>query len=134
MGERGANAVIKTTTARVQPPKGLSRRGREYFREIVDGLRPDHFADCDIPILANYVKCVFTLEKIQRQAEKEPFTLVNNHGNIMKHPIYAVLKEYLSTLTTLSSKLRLNPSSRYQATQAKLLNKKAASKRDFLNE
>jgi hypothetical protein len=49
--------------ARVQPPTDLSEAERSLFCDIVLGARAEHFAPCDVPLLALYCRLLVQADR-----------------------------------------------------------------------
>ena len=112
------NDSLGTKPPYLKPPRGADKKFRDAWRGIVEDFEPDHFFESDRPVLEEYIHAIMKLERVRKEAESIPFTMVTDTGVEKKHPIHELEISIRSQLVSMSRTLRLAPSTRLQATQA----------------
>lgn len=86
-----AAAMLDPRGQRLEPPPDLSRAEREAFKATVRSVRPNHFAQEDLPLLVAYSAAIAQERAIAREleavqdgedAEKTKDRLRNAHGRV----------------------------------------------------
>ena len=112
MENRGRKAadvvVINTQHLRLKPPEYLNKHEAAIWSEVVNATDPQHFKRCEAPLLATYCTAAALARFYSARIGAE-----GDQGSNHKHWI-----ENARLVTSLSSRLRLSPSSRYDARAA----------------
>ena len=119
---RGKKMVgVDSTMVRpkVEPPKELSRKGKVYWKRIVENVPNDYFNPADFAVLVAYVQNYEIMIKAQNMLEIEGEVLEEKNGKPFKNPWFSVLQEATGKIATLSTKVRLCPSSRMKNDRVK---------------
>jgi P27 family predicted phage terminase small subunit len=108
--------VVRLTDARIQPPDHLSERELNEWHSIVDSLPADWFRPADISLLAAYCTAS-AIYKEAREAIEEHGIMIKDEsrGRYYANPAQTLLSTQASAMAQLAVKLRLCPSSRYEA-------------------
>jgi len=113
---------------RLSPPPGLGIIQQRVWKMVVDALPPEHFAECDIPIMVLYVRHYVQHERAMQELEASPtISMVAANGALGMHPMVNATAKLASTLGQLANKLRIVP-------QARLATKEKASNPEFKGE
>ena len=109
-GRKSADSlqVVSVGSAvRPEPPCSLTRQEKQLWKKIVASLPADRFQPGDLPLLVNYCRTAARCDELagRREKSKEAETL---------------FLRSVSILSTLSTKLRLCPSTRIRAESAQL--------------
>jgi phage terminase small subunit len=102
--------VINLDNERLKPPAYLTKEGRQVFDEVVSSCDPKHFRKGELPVLCAFCEAV-ALSRYYTQALRSQ----TEEGVSFSH------KEWLDAtklLTTLATRLRLTPHSRFDARAA----------------
>ena len=93
---------------RLKPPVSLNKAERAVWEEVVNSTDPQHFKRCESPLLATYTTAV-VMARYYSHLVGAPEDTGNFHANWIQNA---------RLVTSLSSRLRLSPSSRYDARAA----------------
>jgi hypothetical protein len=113
MGIRGRKSAeelnlvcIDVQSQRLKPPTELNERETEIFHSVVDSVSPQHFVKSDLPLLVSFC----TAYNLSRWHAHEL-----NQGRQDHHKPWL---DCTKLCALLSGRLRLAPSTRYDARQA----------------
>lgn len=108
-------SVVELPVAtRLSPPTNLTKIEVELFRNIIRAIDPKHFVPSDAPLLGRYCKNLALANTASGHIEREG--AVNTETGKIS-PWVSVAEKADRAVATLSAKLRLAPSSRFdQAT------------------
>jgi len=113
---------------RLQPPEGLGILAQRVWKMIVDSLPPEHFADCDSPVLSLFCRHFVQHERAMQELEASPtLTIIAGNGALSPHPMVGTIAKFAGTLGQLGNKLRIVP-------QSRLATKEKASNPEFAGE
>jgi len=123
MGVRGKHSVadvkgLRALRSRLDVPADFDDAQRARWKEIVDSLSADFFRPADVPLLRAYVIAATFFDDAAKRMKDDGIVLKSDKGNWQAHPAHAVLTSQASAMAQLAVKLRLCPSSRYQAITA----------------
>jgi phage terminase small subunit len=93
---------------RLLPPPDLDEFEKAEFINLVLAVRPDHFTQSDLPLLASYAKAICLERRASGELRAAKFVLPDGRPS----PWLAIMKEALRTMTTMARTLRLTPASR----------------------
>lgn len=113
---------------RVKAPLGLGPVETKVWNMVTASLPPEHFAECDIPILAVYCQTFVHHQRCVTELQEAPrMTLVAANGAVSMHPMINATAKFAGSLGQLAMKLRIIP-------QARLATKERASNPEFKGE
>ena len=113
---------------RIQPPVGMDVIAQKVWHMVVDSLPPEHFAKCDIPVLAMFCRHYVQHERAMAELESFPqITIIASNGAPGMHPMVGAVGKLSTTVAALATKLRIVP-------QARLATKEKASNPEFKGE
>ena len=88
--------------ARLKPPADLSPDARDVFLDVVANCQPEHFQECDKPLLVVYAEAV-------EQARATAKLIRDNMGT---ESVLKAQRNALSAIFQLSMRLRVSPQAR----------------------
>jgi P27 family predicted phage terminase small subunit len=123
MGLKGKHSVadvkgLRALRSRLDVPADFDEAQTARWKGIVDSLAADFFRPADVPLLRAYVIAATFFDDAAKRMKVDGIVLQNERGNWQAHPAHAVLTSQASAMAQLAVKLRLCPSSRYQAITA----------------
>lgn len=124
MKKRGPQSAASLATVtplpnlRPAPPAGLASDEAMHWHSIVQNLPPDWFRAADLPVLTAYCRVIALHEKASAQLKDAKLVLKADNGRYYKNPLLTIQNTAALQLCTLAAKLRLTPSSRYDAKSA----------------
>ncbi len=92
----------------------LSEEAAEVFEHLVRSMAPDHFSECDRPLLESYATAIVNARKAQAVLDRDG--QVTAAGKIS--PWLLVLATNIKNIVSLSLRLRLSPSARFDRLKA----------------
>ena len=95
---------------RPEPPKSLSKRQADIWREIVATKPPDWFEADTRPILEAYCKAIDWQARMSKELER---AIAGEGGFAACEKLYAITEKNVKLLAQLATKMRLTPQSRY---------------------
>jgi len=99
---------IDVNQRRLTPRPELGQRYSRAFTEIVGSVDPAHLRACDAPLVEQLAVATIVCQDLASRIETEGTTLPDGSLN----PVIRVLRQQQGIIATLTSRLRLNPSSR----------------------
>lgn len=99
---------VDLSQRRLTPRPELAPRFARAFGEIVGSVDPVHLRACDAPLVEQLAVAVTICQDLAERLEIEGTVLPDGSLN----PAIRVLRQQQSIVATLTSRLRLNPSSR----------------------
>lgn len=100
------------------PPELLPAAEAAHWVSIVRNLPADWFRAADLPVLGAYCRAIALLEKVSEELQGARLVLTADNGREYKNPLLTIQNTTALQLCTLAAKLRLTPSSRYDAKSA----------------
>ena len=110
--------VTTLPNLRPAPPAELASDEAAHWHLIVQYLPSDWFRAADLPVLTAYCRAIALHEKASAQLKDAPLVLTAGNGREYKNPLLTIQNTAALQLCTLAAKLRLTPSSRYDAKSA----------------
>lgn len=108
----------KLTGAPVFPfPPELKDEHKPYWTEVVNCKPHDYFNAGDIHLLKLYCRVAADIDRLDREIAEEGSVVTNARDNPIVNPRVVVRSIAETRLLTLSTKLRMQPSSRYDSEQ-----------------
>lgn len=105
-------------------PAELHEDHRPYWVEVVNCKPHDYFNMGDIHLLKLYCRVAADIDRLDREIAGEGSVVLNARGNPIVNPRVLVRAMAETRMMTLSTKLRLQPSSRYNSEQDTLQGEK----------
>jgi phage terminase small subunit len=109
MGKRGRKSVAEISTPviddhsfRLKPPSSLSEPERKVFVDLVASVVPEHFVQCDLPLVCAYCRAIVLEQRAAAQLRKTP----------TDSKWLAVWEKAQRAMVALSLRLRLSPQAR----------------------
>ena len=96
-------------------PAELKDEHKPYWTETVNSKPHDYFTLSDIHLLKLYCRVAADIDRLDREIAEEGSVIVNNRGNPIVNPRILVRSIAETRLLSLSTKLRLQPSARYDS-------------------
>lgn len=96
-------------------PQELKEEHRPYWTEVVNSKAHDYFNLGDIHLLKLYCRVAADIDRLDREIADEGSVVFNARGNPIVNPRVVVRSLAETRLLSLSTKLRLQPSSRYDS-------------------
>lgn len=116
--ELAAALRAKLTGAPLFPfPPELNDEHKPYWTEVVNSKPHDYFNLGDIHLLKLYCRVAADIDRLDREIASEGSVILNTRDNVVVNPRILVRSIAETRLLTLSSKLRMQPSSRYDSEQ-----------------
>ena len=100
--------VIDTQRQRLKPPAYLNAKEKEVWLDVVNSTDPRHFKQCEAPVLAAFCTATALARFYSQRIGAEGDTGLN-HKNWLDNA---------RLMAALATRLRLTPSSRYDARAA----------------
>lgn len=98
-------------------PPELKEEHKPYWTEIVNSKPHDYFNLCDLHLLKLYCRVAADIDRLDREIAAEGSVVLNTRGNPIVNPRCIVRSMAETRLLSLSTKLRMQPSSRYDSEQ-----------------
>jgi phage terminase small subunit len=98
-------------------PPELSAEHQPYWVEVVNSKPHDYFNLGDIHLLKLYCRVAADIDRMDREIVQEGSVVINARGNPIVNPRVIVRSMAETRLLSLSTKLRMQPSSRYASDQ-----------------
>lgn len=96
-------------------PAELKDEHKPYWTETVNSKPHDYFTLSDLHLLKLYCRVAADIDRLDREIAEEGSVIVNNRGNPIVNPRILVRSIAETRLLSLSTKLRLQPSARYDS-------------------
>lgn len=109
---------LPSLVERPSPPDTLGEREAELWTAIVDSLPADWFAPGDRPVLAAYVTSVALHERVSRECQTAELMVIGSTGQMRPNPLFRMQDRAAAQIASLSVKLRLSQSTRYDPRKA----------------
>lgn len=114
-------------------PPGLPEAHKKYWCELVNSKPHDYFNKGDHPLLKLYCRAAADIDRLDKQIQEEGDLIENAKGNMVVNPKIVVRSIAETRLMSLSTKLRAQPTSRFdidndKAQQQKKKNATSAAK------
>jgi hypothetical protein len=94
--------VIDDDSFRLKPPRSLSEPERTVFVDLIAAVVPEHFVQCDLPLVCAYVRAIVLEQRAAAQLRKTPTDT----------KWLAVWEKAQRAMVALSLRLRLSPQAR----------------------
>ncbi|HEU4855301.1 MAG TPA: hypothetical protein VFS89_08460 [Nitrosospira sp.] len=126
-------SVVPPAVATVlSPPKTLTARQKELWKEIVLSKPASWFDRSTAPLLSGYVKAIASHEFLASQSDAIEATLAAESGDLKTlNRIHAMIERQARLIQTFATKLRLTQQSRYTAATAAVVAGKASGTRPW---
>jgi P27 family predicted phage terminase small subunit len=98
-------------------PAELNDAHRPYWVEVVNSKPHDYFNAGDVHLLKLYCRVAADIDRLDREIEQEGSVVLNARGNPIVNPRVVVRSLAETRLLSLATKLRLQPTARYNAEQ-----------------
>jgi P27 family predicted phage terminase small subunit len=121
MPRKSAAASEFGTAHRGKPldaPDYLNEAQACEWKLIVDSMPADYFLAGDVPLLTAFVIASAIYKQAAKQVADEGLTVTDDRGRPYANPLCQVMASQASSMSTLSTKLRLCQSARYTTTAA----------------
>jgi hypothetical protein len=92
----------------VSPSPHLSPAHRKIFTDVVRTMPPEHFRDCDVPILMRFVEAIAMCERAGREMEVTGGPVVDGVVNTW----FGVYQKSAWTVSIIATRLRMTPHAR----------------------
>jgi len=120
---RPSNAIERNVHQKgryIEPPAGLPVEQARLFRELVRDYPPTYYRQSDVPILTEFVRLRFELERLWAMVHAPDFedTLPTDRGGDKINPIYTLLRTTEAAFQRYARLCRLAPSARASANNA----------------
>jgi P27 family predicted phage terminase small subunit len=102
----------------MEPPEFLGEAEAAEWREIVQSMPADYFRPSDAPLLAAFCMASAIYKQAGALIAEKGLIISDPSGRQMANPASAVLTAQASSMAQMAGKLRLCPSSRYNAKSA----------------
>ena len=117
------------------PPKSLTARQKDLWKEIVSSKPASWFDRSTAPLLSGYVKAIASHETLGSRSDEIEATLADGGGDLKTlNKIHAMIERQARLIQTFATKLRLTQQSRYTATTAAVMSSKASGPRPWNDE
>jgi len=114
--ELAAALQAKLTGGPVFPfPAELKGEHKPYWTETVNSKPHDYFTLSDVHLLKLYCRVAADIDRLDREIAEEGSVILNMRGNPVVNPRVLVRSIAETRLLALSTKLRLQPSARYDS-------------------
>lgn len=114
--ELAAALQAKLTGQPVFPfPAELKEEHKPYWTETVNSKPHDYFTLSDVHLLKLYCRVAADIDRLDREISEEGSVILNMRGNPVVNPRVLVRSIAETRLLALSTKLRLQPSARYDS-------------------
>lgn len=120
-GPKSAAQLATVTTISVYrpaPPPTLSADEQSHWHAIVQNLPGDFFRAADFALLGAYCQAIALHDKTCRELQGAALVLTADNGRQYPNPLLKIQNTVALQMCTLAAKLRLSPSSRYDAKSA----------------
>ena len=101
---------------RIRPFEGMGALEKAVWVRMVNSCSAEHFIEADMPLMAAYCEMYVQYRRAMDELKAVPLTIVADNGRICAHPLVATVKSFSGTLSNLTMRLRLSPSTRIQTT------------------
>ena len=122
-GTRNKKMVGVDTTAftpKITPPESMTADGKKLWKQLVESIPNENLCLSDMPILEIYCETMVTFRKSKQHVDLQGEVIISEStGNNMVNPWFTVMINAAGRITSLSTKLRLSPSSRMKADNTK---------------
>ncbi|HJV28861.1 MAG TPA: hypothetical protein VJ673_24510 [Aromatoleum sp.] len=99
---------------RLHPPADLSAAQQAHFAAVVASKPADFFKPVDVPLLVQLCRHLARADEIERKFRANPFLSVGDYDDLSR-----LADRETKTVTSLMTRLRLTPQSRYRPDSAK---------------
>src|SRR5215217_4377565 len=125
-------SVVPPSVATVlAPPKLLTARQKELWKEITLSKPASWFDHSNAPLLSGYVKAIASHEFLASQSDAIEATLADGGDLKTLNRIHAMIERQARLIQTFATKLRLTQQSRYTAATAAVVSGKASGARPW---
>lgn len=107
------------TRPKVVPPPELSKSAKVYWERIVENVPNDYFNPADFVVLVSYVKNYEMMIKAQDMLDEQGEVIADSNGRPFPNPWFVIFQTAAGKIATLSTKVRLCPSSRMKNDRVK---------------
>jgi hypothetical protein len=116
----------------LSPPKSLTARQKELWKEIVLSKPASWFDRSTAPLLAGYVRSIASHEFLASQSDAIEAALDDGGGDLKTlNRVHAMIERQARLIQTFATKLRLTQQSRYTAATAAVISSKASGPRPW---
>ncbi|SFN32525.1 hypothetical protein SAMN05216386_0485 [Nitrosospira briensis] len=115
----------------LSPPKSLTTRQKELWKEIVLSKPASWFDPSTAPLLSGYVKAIASHEALALRSDAIEATLDDGGDLKTLNRIHAMIERQARLIQTFATKLRLTQQSRYTAATAAVMSSKASGPRPW---
>jgi hypothetical protein len=121
---------IKPKDARLTPPRFLTDRQKELWREVAAAKPADWFTDDCKALLVGYVKAIASHEFLSSRIDLiESGTVTDDMGD--QDRLYSMVERQARLIQSFATKMRLTNQSRYQNSTASAKSARAGQKRPW---
>ena len=93
-------------------PSSLSAREKRLGGKILKCFSPEHWVQSDMILLEAYIKTHYMRIDAQAMVEQQGMVLTGSKGAPVRNPYVQIARDMGATLASLSTKLKISPSSR----------------------
>jgi hypothetical protein len=116
----------------LSPPKSLTARQKELWKEITLSKPASWFDHSTAPLLSGYVKSIASHEFLASQSDAIEAELADGGGDLKTlNRIHAMIERQARLIQTFATKLRRTQQSRYTAATASVIAGKASGARPW---
>lgn len=110
--------VVPVSGARMEPPEFLTDAEAAEWRDIVSSLPADYFRPSDVALLAAFCTASAVYKQARALIAEKGLVIADERGKLTANPASQILTAQASSMAQMAGKLRLCPSSRYNAKSA----------------
>lgn len=92
----------------VSPPPGLGATEHQLFHDVVRTMPPEHFRQCDVPLLLRFVEATAMCDRAGREMENSGGPVVDGAVN----PWFGIQQRCAKMVSVIATRLRMTPHSR----------------------
>lgn len=116
---RASISAVLEDKPRFPYPSDLREEYRPYWLTLVNSKPADYFTDGDRPLLKMYVRAAWEMDALDDQVRLEGHTIPGSKGGMVLNPAVTARAIAETRLLSLATKLRSQPSSRFDSANDK---------------
>jgi len=111
-GKRALNGDAPIPEGSLKMPIYVIGYAAEVWTQVVDSMPNELYASCDTAMLAAFCVAVGQFREATEMVAEKGLTIVTSDGEIKAHPVLSAQNKAILIISTLGSKLGLDPASR----------------------